>query len=252
MYDIHCRTVVKNGIPCGVRTSKCIYCPLHQKAMTDQELYYILTGDVLSNETRELIHDLERFISKLGHESSRTHGQYQEYPARGYSEAPRSSKRRGNQANVLRTQGSEYRNERSYVDDRPRTQLSTAYSPGYQSEGQQEEEEYDPESPSFSPSKAWKQKAAASVSSQSVSQPIAPPVEIASQLDSIRQLKTELLEEKYLRSQLQNQLHELKAEVQMKADSQSETQQMRQVLAHLQQKLAVLEGDYRRSLTPRC
>ena len=49
MYDIHCRTVVENGIPCGVRSIKCMYCPLHQRAMTDQEFHYILGGDILTN-----------------------------------------------------------------------------------------------------------------------------------------------------------------------------------------------------------
>jgi hypothetical protein len=249
-YDIHCRTVIENGIPCGVRSTKCVYCPLNQKAMTDNELNYTLSNDELSNETRDLIHGLEKFVSKLNHESSRTHGQHQEYPVRGYSEAPKSSKRKGSQANVPRTQGSGYRNEKSSVDDRQGTQLSTAYSPDYQSEGREEEEEYDPASPSFSPSKAWrhkasKQKATASVSSQSISQSIAPPAETASQLDKFQQLRMELLEEKYLRSQLQNQLLELKAD---NTQMNVETHQIKKTLADMQQKFAVLEKDYRRSL----
>jgi len=240
IYDIHCKTVDEKGTPCGVRYRHCPYCCPGQEKISEEELQGYVTSK-LSSETRALIREFEKafpFATErevlFGDEPSHTRGSCREYPSKGSSEAPRSSKKVDIPANARGTRGSSRSGGRQHVDESRVTQRSTTYSPDYQSGELEEGEEYDPSSPSFSPSRAYRyysQRAGAPVSRHSRPLPSPPP--------DLRQLERDLLEERYLRAQLQTQV--LAAAQQMS--------QMKDRLQETETKLAVLERDYRHSLT---
>lgn len=265
-YDIHCRTVEENNIPCGVRYLDCPFCPKGQRRLTDEELQGYTTLR-LSTETRKLIHEFERLYPHTEerkapkvHESSRTHELSRGYPLKDSSEAPKSSKKVDTRASARGTRGSSRKVVSRRGDESQLTQQSTAYSPDYQSEELEEGEEYDPRSDRFSPSKAYRhyssiQRGDAPVSSQySLQRGLAPlssryypsarrvidpaPCPFPSLPPSgysypdIYQLERELGEERYHRSELQAQFYMLKAQ-------------------HLdtEQRLSKLEKDHRYTLT---